>query len=130
VSSAIVAETNIEESDFPMLAGKTQKWQFWEISYFTFIGLPSPLPSDLRLLAQSDVDQALRAGRTVASRLGGVATLRLRNAQGVLQEIGSRFTMPANAVVSGDIVLRVALSGSYRVESFRILPEIQESMLF
>ncbi|MBS3886207.1 MAG: hypothetical protein M1552_08805 [Firmicutes bacterium] len=82
------------------------------------------------MLAQSDVDQALRAGRTVASRLGGVATLRLRNAQGVLQEIGSRFTMPANAVVSGDIVLRVALSGSYRVESFRILPEIQESMLF
>lgn len=25
MSSAIVAETNIEESDFPMLAGKTQK---------------------------------------------------------------------------------------------------------
>jgi len=61
------------------------------------------------------VDQALRAGRTVASRLGGIATLRLRNAQGGLQEIGSWFTMPANATVSGDVVLRAALSGVYRV---------------
>lgn len=86
----------------------------FNISYFTFIGLPSR-PSDMRHLAQNDVDAALRAGRTVASRLGGFATLRLRNAQGVLQEVGSRFTLPVNATVSGEIVLRAARSGSYWV---------------
>jgi hypothetical protein len=88
--------------------------QFFDISYFTFIGLPSR-PSDMRHLAQNDVDAALRAGRTVASRLGGLATLRLRNAQGGLQEIGSLFTMPINATVNGEIVLRAARSGTYTV---------------
>ncbi len=86
-----------------------------DISYFTYLGLPSPLPSDMRNLSQASVDQTLRAGRTVASRLGGVAALRLRNAQGVLQEIGSQFVMPAGSALSGDIVLRAALSGNYRV---------------
>ncbi len=89
--------------------------EFFDISYFTFVGLASQPPSDRQRLAQSDVDAALRTGRTVASRLGGIAALRLRNTQGVLQEIGSRFTMPPNAIVSGDIVLRAARSGSYRV---------------
>ncbi|MBS3937506.1 MAG: hypothetical protein KGZ50_02875 [Peptococcaceae bacterium] len=89
--------------------------QLWDISYFTFIGLPNPPPSDMRFLAQNDVDAALRAGRTVASRLGGIAALRLRNTQGALHEIGSWFTMPAGATVSGDIVLRAARSGSYKV---------------
>ncbi|MEW6663199.1 MAG: hypothetical protein ACOY9Y_05735 [Bacillota bacterium] len=69
----------------------------------------------MRQLSQSSVDQALRAGRTVASRLGGLASLRLRNAQGDLQEIGSQFIMPAGSTVSGDIVLRAARAGSYRV---------------
>jgi len=85
-----------------------------DISYYTFVGLPSR-PSDMRQLTQSSVDAALRAGLTVASRLGGVASLRLRNAQGVLQEIGSQFIMPANSTVNGDIVLRAARSGNYRV---------------
>jgi hypothetical protein len=90
-------------------------WMVHDISYFTFIGLPSPLPSDMRNLSQVSVDQTLRAGRTVASRLGGIAALRLRNAQGNLQEIGSWFTMPANGTVSGDVVLRASSSGNYRV---------------
>jgi hypothetical protein len=85
------------------------------MGFFTFVGLPSPLPSDMRNLLQRDVDGALLAGRTVASRLGGIASLRLRNAQGGLQEIGSWFVMPAFATVSGDIVLRAAFSGSYVV---------------
>ncbi len=89
-------------------------WVVHDISYFTFIGLPSR-PSDMRQLSQASVDQTLRAGRTVASRLGGVASLRLRNAQGGLQEIGSWFTMTANSTVSGDVVLRAARSGNYRV---------------
>ncbi|MBT9137390.1 MAG: hypothetical protein DDT34_02482 [Firmicutes bacterium] len=89
--------------------------RFHEISFFTYIGLPSPLPVDMRTLLQGNVDLALRAGRTVASRLGGVASLRLRNAQGVLQEIGSRFTMPVNSAVEGNIVLRAARSGNHRV---------------
>ena len=86
-----------------------------DISYYTFIGLPSPLPSDMRTLSQASVDQALRAGLTVASRFGGIALLRLRNAQGGLQEIGSWFTMPVNSAVEGNIVLRAALSGIYHV---------------
>lgn len=86
----------------------------FEISYFTFIGLPSR-PSDMSQLSQSDVDRALHSGRTVASRLGGVASLRLRNAQGILQEIGSQFTMPVNSAVEGNIILRAARSGNHRV---------------
>ena len=69
----------------------------------------------MRQLLQASVDHALRAGRTVASRLGGFASLRLINAQGNPQEIGSRFVMPASATVSGVITLRAALSGNYRV---------------
>ena len=88
--------------------------QFFDISYFTFIGLSSR-PSNMRDLAQNDVAVALRAGRTVASRLGGLAKLRLRNAQGDLQEIGSQFIMPIDAAVSGEIVLRAARSGTYTV---------------
>jgi len=88
--------------------------QFIDISYFTFIGLPSR-PSDMRHLLQDALSASLRAGRTIASRLGGIAALRLRNTQGTLQEIGSRFTMPVNATVSGDIVLRAARSGTYTV---------------
>jgi len=72
-------------------------------------------PVDMRTLLQGDVDRALRAGRTVASPLGGVASLRLRNAQGILQEIGSQFTMPVNSAVEGNIVLRAARSGNHRV---------------
>jgi len=88
--------------------------ELFGISYFTFIGLPS-WTSDMRHLPQDTVSASLRAGRTVASRLGGFATLRLRNAQGVLQELGSQFTMSANAAVSGEIVLRAARAGNYRV---------------
>lgn len=88
--------------------------EFFGISYFTFIGLPS-WTSDMRHLLQDTVSVSLRAGRTVASRLGGFATLRLRNAQGVLQEIGSQFTMSANATVIGEIVLRAARAGSSTV---------------
>lgn len=94
------------------------RWWFWmihDISYYTFVGLPSPLPSDMRELPQASVGQALRAGHTVASRLGGVAALRLENAQGVLQEIGSWFTMPANNTVDGEVMLRAASSGTHRV---------------
>lgn len=90
-------------------------WIVHDISYFTFIGLSSPLPSDMRTLSQGSVDQALRTGRTVASRLGGLAALRLRNAHGGLQEIASWFTMPVNSTVSGDVVLRASISGNYRV---------------
>lgn len=61
------------------------------------------------------MDAALRMGRTVASRLGGIAALRLINTQGTLHEIGSWFTMPVNATVNGDIVLRAARSGTYTV---------------
>jgi len=85
-----------------------------EISFYTFIGIPSR-PADMRQLTQTSVDAALHAGRTVASRLGGVASLRLRNAQGGLQEIGSQFTMPVNSSVEGNIILRAARSGSHRV---------------
>jgi hypothetical protein len=88
--------------------------QLWEISYFTFIGLPSR-PSDMSQLSQLSVDHALRAGRTVASRLGGLAVLRLKNAQGGWQQIGSRFTMPINSTVNGEVELRAARSGNYRV---------------
>ena len=92
-------------------------WVVHDISYFTYLGLPS-LPSDMRNLSQASVDQTLRAGRTVASRLGGVASLRLRNTQGVLQEIGSQFVMPVGSALSGDIVLRAALSGNYKGEDY------------
>lgn len=89
--------------------------QLWDISYFTYVGLSS-LPGDMRNLSQADVDQALRAGRTVASRLGGLATLWLWNEQAQLKGIGSQFAMPSNSIVSGHIELRAARSGNYSVQ--------------
>jgi len=88
--------------------------QFTSIPFVTHIGL-SQWWGDMTQLGQENVDAALRAGRTVASRFGGLAILRLRDAQGVPQEIGSRFTMPVHATVSGEITLRAARTGFYRV---------------
>ena|GEM_PF-329303 len=88
-----------------------------DISYYTYIGITGigSLPADMRTLSQVSVNRALRAGRTVASRLGGFATLRLRNAQGSLQELGSWFNLPIGATVSGEIVFRAAVPGNYRI---------------
>jgi hypothetical protein len=85
--------------------------RLWDISYYTFIRVSSHNAGiDMSQLSQSEVDFALRNGRTVASRLGGLATLTL-----LRREIGSMFTWRANTEVSGHIELRAARSGTYRV---------------
>ncbi len=97
--------------------GSDYTGQWWfpnDLSYYAFIGLPS-LPTDMRNLSQWSVDRELRRGRTIASRLGGVALLRLKDAQGIFREIGSWFALPANSTVNGEIVLRAAVSGAYRL---------------
>mgnify|MGYP000870734564 CR=1 FL=1 len=86
----------------------------YDLSYYTYIGLPS-LPSDMRNLSQQSVDVALREGRTIVSRLGGVAALRLKDSSGTYYEVGSRYSMPVSSIVEGDVVLRAAVTGQYRV---------------
>ncbi|MBT9145703.1 MAG: hypothetical protein DDT42_01578 [candidate division WS2 bacterium] len=86
-------------------------WYSPPIQYYTFVRLPST-PSNWTYSPslQDNVDTALRSGRTVTSRLGGLATFTLNGWQ-----IGDRFTHSAGSNVNGSVQFRPAFSGTYRV---------------
>lgn len=87
------------------------KWYSPSIKYYTFLRLPStPSSWTYSTSLQNDVDAALRLGRTVASRLGGLATFTLNGWQ-----IGDWFTHSSGSNVNGNVHFRPALSGIYRV---------------
>ncbi|KAF0194898.1 MAG: PHP domain-containing protein [Bacillota bacterium] len=86
------------------------------INYYTFIGLDSAPPwSNLRSLSQTVVDTALRKGRTIASRLGGVAAFTIKDSSGTDRQIGDYYSQTANTQLSSHIIVQPTISGTYRI---------------
>lgn len=91
-------------------------WYSPGLNYYTFIGLDSPPPwTDLRSLAQTSVDTPLRKGRTVASRLGGMAAFTIKDSSGNDKQIGDYFSLAANTEISSTITVKPTITGQYRV---------------
>lgn len=91
-------------------------WYSPGLNFYTFIGLDSPPPwADLRSLTQTEVDTPLRKGRTVASRLGGMAAFTIKDSSGNDKQIGDYYTLTANTEISSTITVKPTVTGQYRV---------------